>query len=1237
MNKTYAIHAKPIVLPDIHRQSMPAPDYVPSANVFVLEKQHGADLGRLHQQFMALQSQTYQFFLQQQRQLWQQMLELPHKHVASKNISRRPEHPGPKFSRVELELLASGNISELFGDWFKPLDQYARLIRMPQPPLLLADRVTGIDAAPGSLQTGTIWTETDVKNDAWYIHQGRMPAGIMIESGQADLLLASWLGFDLHNRGKRVYRLLGCELSYHGELPKIGDTLCYDIHIDGHAKQGEVELFFFHYDCHINGKLRLKVRHGQAGFFTDEELANSNGVLWDAEQITPDTSTAIPPPPVVCQYHAFTQEQLQQFSQGNTYACFGEGFQWSLTHTRTPSIDHKLLLLHEITHFDTGGGPWKRGYMRATQKIHADDWFFKGHFKNDPCMPGTLMLEAGLQLAAFYLTASGYTLKTDGWRFEPVTNSAYKMLCRGQVIPTSKEVVYELFITDVIAAPLPTVFLHLLATVDGLKAFHTHLGLRLVPDWPLTADHGLLKNYVETKPISEVDGFKFDYASLLACALGKPSTAFGPFYKAFDSHRKVARLPGPPYHFMTRIVNLKGAMGSFAAGAEVEAEYDVPKQAWYFQQNAVNKMPFSVLLEVALQPCGWLASYIGSALTSEEDLIFRNLDGVGELLGEVPPGAGTIRTHVTCTKVSQIPGMIIESFHVECWLMEKLIYKADTVFGFFLQAAFVNQTGLPVPDIEKDILTTPSDVFVDLAQPDSMLSMLDRVTGFWPGKGKKGHGMMRAEKTVHASAWFFKAHFFQDPVQPGSLGIEAMLQLLQFYMRQQKLGENLNNPQFQPLALNTQLIWKYRGQVLPTNKLITVIIDIIELTRNPDAVTVIAEASLYVDNKRIYEAKNIGMRMVSTEQFAFDPAIDRWINDHKPNYVLPTLPMMSIVDLLARAASQHFSNKKLVMMEDIQMLSWALVDKPVFIRPEVTVQDNATAKVTLFLEKDQKTTALAKGTVTFADDYKPAPDEPSSLQDAQAVTDPYLNLFHGPAFQIMQELKRNNQAASAILRAEAKLAPFGYLNQVLLDGATHPIPHDNLSVWSAEIANDQAAYPVLIPHVTFYSPPPQTGFVNCQARFIGFHFSKRFPKFEIILSVAGKVWLQMQLVDALFPKGRLGIVPAKDRRAFLQDKQYVPELRLSHKEDGQFYLTEKTVLESDWISGSINALYETSGDIKMATRQILIKEYLAEQLKVHPSEIVVEKDNTTAFHKSNPAQKFSVQIEIVADKYIITG
>src|SRR5690606_1402922 len=95
------------------------------------------------------------------------------------------------------------------------------------------------------------------------------------------------------------------------------------------------------------------------------------------------------------------------------------------------------------------------------------------------------------------------------------------------------------------------------------------------------------------------------------------------------------------------------------------------------------------------------------------------------------------------------------------------------------------------------------------------LLMLDRITYLDPKGGQVGLGLLRAEKDVNPAEWFFKAHFFQDPVQPGSLGLEAMLQLLQFYMLETGMGEGVAAPRFEAIALNEKLVWKYRGQVVP--------------------------------------------------------------------------------------------------------------------------------------------------------------------------------------------------------------------------------------------------------------------------------------------------------------------------------------------------------------------------------------------------------------------------------------
>ena len=370
---------------------------------------------------------------------------------------------------------------------FVSQDAHAIQTRMPEPPLLLAHRMTGLKAEPVSMGKGTIWTESDVLEDSWHLHVGRMPAGIMIESGQADPYVDLLFGNRCHYRWRQSHRLLGCELMYHDDLPKVGDTLCYDIHVDGHA-DGDVRLFFFHYDCRINNAPRLTVREGQAGFFTKEELAIPAGILWSPEEQELRSDPVLDPPVITSGNMEFSFEQVEAFSNGFVSTCFGDAFYLANTHTRTPTIaQNKMLFLRGPVLVQPKGGVWGRGYLRCEVDISPDDWFFEGHFKNDPCMPGTLMFEGCLQAMAFFLTSQGHTIERDGWRFQPMRHRPYPLRCRGQVTPESKKLIYEVFVEEICAGPIPYIVADLLCTVDGRKAFHARaMGLELVPDHPMS-------------------------------------------------------------------------------------------------------------------------------------------------------------------------------------------------------------------------------------------------------------------------------------------------------------------------------------------------------------------------------------------------------------------------------------------------------------------------------------------------------------------------------------------------------------------------------------------------------------------------------------------------------------------------------------------------------------------------------------------------------------------------------
>ncbi|MDX6329942.1 MAG: hypothetical protein QOI83_2325, partial [Streptomycetaceae bacterium] len=169
--------------PTVPTPIAPTPTPTPAAasqptDMRTLVAQHSHRVIALHQDVVAQHTQSHQRFLQTRAQILTALVNaaagtttppppasvLP---VAPPPVtpigSRAPKSlPGPKFDRAGLEHLAARRISTLFGPKFAAQDEYVVQTRMPEPPMLLADRVTGIDAAPGSMRTGTIWTQTDI-------------------------------------------------------------------------------------------------------------------------------------------------------------------------------------------------------------------------------------------------------------------------------------------------------------------------------------------------------------------------------------------------------------------------------------------------------------------------------------------------------------------------------------------------------------------------------------------------------------------------------------------------------------------------------------------------------------------------------------------------------------------------------------------------------------------------------------------------------------------------------------------------------------------------------------------------------------------------------------------------------------------------------------------------------------------------------------------------------------------
>lgn len=792
------------------------------------------------------------------------------------NDKRRFDHPG--LTRAQLLAHAGGALAEAFGAEFAEIDTYPQRVHVPLGDLLLTDRVIGFQGMPRSMSTGKVWTETLVHSEAWYMHANHMGLGPFIESGQCDMLLMSWLGIDFHNQGKRVYRLLQATITLTDSLPEAGDLLEYEISVDRHLAQGDVRMIEFSNVCRINGDVRLITQNGLAGFFTPEELDNSEGGHWNPAQMPPPSA---PPPQVPAQAterQSFDCAAVQAYQAGDMTTAFGHSHRLSLTHTRSPRTrGGREDLIGCVPEVDFSGGPHGRGYARTLLELKPDHWFYPIHFKNDPCMPGTLMVEGGVQAMAFYMTALGCTLDKDGWRFEPAPNRPYELICRSQAIPSSKELSFELFIQEFEPKPLPTLVAHILCTVDGKQAFICkNFALRLVPDFPLLEQkHLLLADEADTRPVARIDGHPCDKVSLLHSAYGKQSGAFGPRFLQYDkSILGLPRLPMPPLLMIHRMLSVSDEPSQMKIGASVRAAFDIEPDAWYFQENSRPTMPHGAFMELILQPCGWLAAYQLSPRLTAAGLTVRNLDGALRMFREITPLDRSVETVCTLTSISEVGGLVIESFRNQSYVGDELVAEIDTCFGFFPQEALVNQKGLKVLPEDQTRLNTPDNFSEDLSLlpahyfggtarlPRGKWRFLDRLTCWQPTGGKRGKGYLRGERDIRCSDWVFKAHFFQDPVQPGSIGVESLVQLLQAYLLLTHRDKAFTQPVFEPIRIHEMTEWHYRGQVTPVRDLITLELEVTEEGQDEHGYYAEAEGYLWTGGLKIYHVARMGMRLI---------------------------------------------------------------------------------------------------------------------------------------------------------------------------------------------------------------------------------------------------------------------------------------------------------------------------------------------------------------------------------------
>ena len=127
--------------------------------------------------------------------------------------------------------------------------------------------------------------------------------------------------------------------------------------------------------------------------------------------------------------------------------------------------------------------------------------------------------------------------------------------------------------------------------------------------------------------------------------------------------------------------------------------------------------------------------------------------------------------------------------------------------------------------------------------------MFDRITEIKRDIGEFKKGFIKAELDIKNNLWFFDCHFKNDPVMPGCLGLDAMWQLVGFYLGW--IGEPGKG---RALGVNSV---KFTGEVLKKAKKATYEINMKRILKKEGATVGLANGILSIDGKIIYNAENL--------------------------------------------------------------------------------------------------------------------------------------------------------------------------------------------------------------------------------------------------------------------------------------------------------------------------------------------------------------------------------------------
>lgn len=371
------------------------------------------------------------------------------------------------------------------------------------------------------------------------------------------------------------------------------------------------------------------------------------------------------------------------------------------------------------------------------------------------------------------------------------------------------------------------------------------------------------------------------------------AAVLGERYREVDRYPVRARMPLPPFLFVSRIISIDAEFGKLRPSSIV-AEFDLDEDCVFrMGDSQVSPLIGSEASHIGI----FLLAYMGIDAMFHGTLTYRAIGSEQVSYSERPFRVGdTLRTVLKIDRFVQNGSTLLVFFTFETYNGDELIAITETTGGFFTKEQLASNKGVIEPKkIMNQLEQREFPHFTDLAgtsyDEDQVaafyrgsyeacfgkiekpllretyylphdLKMIDRVTNIDYNGGMYGRGIICGEKQITPDMWPFKAHFKNDPVFPAIIMTDGITQLGVFLFTHAGLLSKYEHSTITAVGGNT-VKSKFRGQVRHDCSTLRYEVHVKEVVQTEDSISVFFDAKIFNDGLQVIQVESYALKIAS--------------------------------------------------------------------------------------------------------------------------------------------------------------------------------------------------------------------------------------------------------------------------------------------------------------------------------------------------------------------------------------